>query len=570
MAYRWFTEENIKTIPELFKRSCEKMGKKTALVFLGESMSYKKLWKSSVRIASYILGSTKRNDRVALFMLNSPQFAMCYYGALLAGRVAVPIKFDSLISEIKNKNPYEIKVNDEVRSQIINAKPSVIFVLDILHPVLSQIHIDWPCKIIFTRLTDSAAWYKRLGYPFKMRKLGKYVAFPKNAMCFRGIFFKERFSLPSDISLDAVAQFQATGGTTSTPKQVMLTHRNIASNIWQARERIADFLKEEEEVVLGALPFFHVYGLTACLNMTLLALRGQVVILHAFDPVEAIGAVDRYRVTIFPGVEKMYSKMLECSELIKTKDISSLKLCINGAGGIREEIRKGFEDIAGTNVVVGYGLSEASPIVSILLPDDLKLPPPARGSRIGKPLPETIVKIRDEEGNECVEGELWVRGPQVMKGYYLNKEATAKSLDGEWLKTGDIGYFDVYGHLCFTDRKNDIIKSLGQNIYATDIEAVLSHHRRVREVVVISVPDASWGEAAVAVVVVKEGESILPDLLRKEFASDIKQAGLSHLHVPRRVIILESLDPFKTIIGKILKRHLREHVKNWEQKESGA
>jgi long-chain acyl-CoA synthetase len=559
MAYRWFTEDTIKSISVLFRRSCEKMGNKTALVFKNTKISYRKLLDDSSRIASFIERKTISGDRVALFMPNLPQYVSAYYGTLLAGRVVTAIDFKSVAADLKTKNPWDISVKKDIIRQVRDRRPAVVFVLDMFYPIFAQIPIDWPCAVIVTRPTDCMPLLYRLVYPLKAMWEGKYVATfsSEHMFYFRDIVSSEEKIEGDTNFLEALAQIQSTGGTTGTPKGAMLSHKNLVSNVWQAREHFGDLLEDEKEVVLAVLPLFHIYGLNMCMNMTLLALRGTLALMPVFDAKEAIRNIARHRVTIFPGVEIMYAKMLAEEELLRKTDVSSLKLCISGAGSLKRTVRDAFCAVTGTKIVEGYGMSEASPVVSATLQKDAARVAPECGNYIGMPVPGTTVVIRDDDGNEVSAGtigRIFVSGPQVMRGYFMNEEETNKVLVNGALKTPDYGYKDSDGRLYFTDR--DMMKILGENVYPANIERAILEHPAVAEVAVIGMPNPKTQETAVAVVVLKKDVSCLSEKNIQDWVCE----RLSRVEVPSRVIFLDSLDSFKNIIGKIQKRELREYV----------
>lgn len=564
MAYRWFTKENTEQmIGSLLFEITALRGDSPALRYFGRTISYRDLWQYATQTSRFVEEKTEQGDRVALFMPNIPQFVFAYYGTVMAGRVVVPINFSSVVSDIKKKRLADIAVTPDIVAQFMLARPSLVFVADILYPIFSQIPIDWPCTVIAVSPAEFLPLHLKPFYFLKTLRKNRRIRFtPKHIRYFSDAIPELEIFLPSGsyASPLRVAQLQFTGGTTGLPKGAMLTQRNLVTNMWQAREHFGNLLKDECEVVLGVLPFFHIYGLNMCMNMTLLALRGTLVLMPSFNPKEAISAIGREGVTVFPGVERMYDTMLCEKKLLAKTDFSSLKLSVSGAGSLSKRIADGFRAATGTAIVEGYGMSEASPVVSVTRPEDAHKPRPERGSRIGMPVPGTTVTIRDEDGNEIPAGNvgrIYVAGPQVMSGYFGNEEETKKVLHDGVLRTSDYGYEDGDGNLYFTDR--DTLKILGENVYPANIERVLATHPAVEEVAVVGIPHPKTQETAVAVVVRKRGVLFPPGPSERDITIYANER-LSDLEVPSRVIFVDSLDEFKNIIGKIQKRLIRERV----------
>lgn len=572
MAYRWFTKENVeRSISGLLHDAAMKRKDDPAMRYFGKTISYLDLWKYATKTSLFVASWTAPDDRVALFLPNIPQFVFAYYGTLMAGRIAAPINFMSIASELRKKKLTDIQISREIVAQFLTSRPSLVFVADMFYPVFSQIPIDWPCKVVVASPAEFLPSHLKPFFALKMlRKNGCIHFAPKHIGYFLDVISEWPSIEASHAydSLDRVAQIQFTGGTTGTPKGAVLTHRNLVTNMWQARERLGDLLYDGEEVVLGALPFFHIYGLTACMNITFLALRGTLILMPSFDAKEAIRNIGRYGVTVFPGVERMYDAMLREKKMLAKTDVSSLKLCVSGAGSLSKRVADEFRMATGTAIVEGYGMSEASPVVSLTMPEDAYRPAPERGNLIGLPVPRTTITIRDDNEAEVPTGEvgrIFVSGPQVMQGYFRNEEETNKVLQNGVLKTPDYGYKDEKGHIYFTDR--EMIKILGENVYPANIERVILTHPAVAEVAVIGVPHLKAQETVVAVVVWKKHVyHVYPIPSEREIALYVNER-LSDLEVPSRVIFMESLDEFKTPIGKILKRKLKEHIMQELKKE---
>lgn len=571
MAYRWFTEENIeRPIFALLDDAARKRKDAPALRYFGKNISYLDLQDYSRSVYAFVASETAPNDRVALFMPNIPQFVFAYYGTLMAGRMATPINFMSIASELRKKKVTDIQVSREIVAQFLTSRPSLVFVADIFYPIFSQIPINWPCKVVVASPAEFLPPHLKPFYVLKMlRKNGCVRLAPKHIRCFLDVISEWppiEASHPYD-SPDRIAQIQFTGGTTGIPKGAMLTHCNLITNMWQAREHFGNLLYDGEETVLGVLPFFHIYGLNMCMNMTLLALHGTLVLMPSFDAKEAIQNIECCGVTVFPGVERMYDAMLREKKLLAKTDMSSLHLCVSGAGSLSKRVADEFHAATGAAIVEGYGMSEASPVVSVTKPEDAYRPVLERGNLIGLPVPETTVTIRDDNGAEVPTGEvgrIFVSGPQVMRGYFGNEEETNNVLQNGVLKTPDYGYKDENGQIYFTDR--EMIKILGENVYPANIERAILTYPTVAEVAVIGIPHPKTQETAIAVVVLKK--DMYPQTSDWYIIAHASER-LSRIEVPSRVIFMDSLDEFKTPIGKILKRKLKEHIMQEIEKEKG-
>lgn len=555
--------EGIKSIPNLLENVVGEMRDNTALIYFGREISYRTIYNQSRKIAFFVKHNSKPDDRIGIFMPNIPQFVFSYYGALIAERIAVPINFISIAGDLKKKKINEIKITEEIVNQLHDAKPRVIFVSDSFYPILIQAGINWRCMIVIASAGDWLPWWMRLFYSINARKMGIELADVANDIFYFDKVVSQALLLTNSlIDPNKIAQFQYTGGTTGISKNAMLTHRNLVSNCIQIREHFGKILKDKEEVVLGVLPLCHIYGLTTCLNMTLLSLASKLVLVPKFEPEEVIKIIRKNKITIFPGVNRMYQAIIDCSGSRNKENFSSLKLCLSGAGSIDKGVCDRFKELSsGLDIVEGYGLSEASPVVSATLPKDVLAPTFGPGF-IGRPVPYTDVKICDENGDELNSdspGEIVVRGPQVMLGYYNKPEETAKVLKNGWLKTGDIGYVDSNGYLHITDRIKDMIKVLGENVYPSRLEEWFKKVSIVSEAVAVGLSNAKRGESLTVVVVLNPDVSIenpvnyFKSLMKTDFT-------LGPNYIPADIKIIESLERFKNPIGKIYKRKIREFL----------
>jgi long-chain acyl-CoA synthetase len=344
-----------------------------------------------------------------------------------------------------------------------------------------------------------------------------------------------------------VALLQYTGGTTGTPKAAMLTHASLLAN---ARQTLAWFahLEEGKETILVVLPFFHIYGITLCMNMGMLLATSNVLIAGGWVPSEVFEAIRRFRPTVFPGVPTLFVALIN-DERSKTYDLRSIKFCISGGAPLPLEVKRDFEALTGGSLFEGYGLSEASPLVTAQEHTGRGQP----GS-IGLPVPDTEIRLLDENRNPVPlgqDGELVVRGPQLMKGYWRRPEESAEALRDGWLHTGDIARMDEDGYFYIVDRKKDVIITGGENIYPREIEEVLFEHPKVKEAAVVGVAHPFGGEVAKAFIVLGEGETAT----KKDITQFVAERLAKH-KVPRAVEFRSELP--KSRVGKVLRRALAD------------
>ncbi|HZS11646.1 MAG TPA: long-chain fatty acid--CoA ligase, partial [Nitrospirales bacterium] len=350
---------------------------------------------------------------------------------------------------------------------------------------------------------------------------------------------------------DEVALLQYTGGTTGVPKGVVLTHRNLIANAWQARHWMPS-LREGTERFLAVLPFFHVYGLSACQNLAI-SIGASMTLLPRFAVGEVLDAIARDRITVFPGIPAMYAAINQHHRADRT-NLRSIRLCISGAGPLHPAVQERFESLTGAHLVEGYGLTEASPVTHVN--PILGGTGERRKKSIGLPLADTDARIVDLETGERELpigeiGELIVRGPQVMQGYLNRDEETKQVLRHGWLHTGDMARMDADGYFYIEDRKKDMIKSGGENVYPREVEEVLYRHAKVKEAVVAGIPLGIRGELIKAYVVLKDGERATS----AELLEHCRQS-LAKFKVPRKIEFRTELP--KTLVGKVLRRVLVE------------
>jgi long-chain acyl-CoA synthetase len=419
----------------------------------------------------------------------------------------------------------------------------------VISPVLSRTGVT---KLILCGIKDYLPFPLNLLYPIKARIEKQWVSVNRVPPIydFLSVISKAQATpANAEVSPGDSAILQYTGGTTGTPKGAILTHRNLVANAVQNRAWLT-VRKEGEERVLAVIPFFHVYGMTTAMNLAVL-IGAQLILLPKFHAREVLQSINKYRPTIFPGIQAMYLA-IENYPGIRKYDLTSIKAAICGAGPLMHEVQERFEHLTKARIVEGYGLSEASPVTHCN---------PIFGTRkmgsIGLPFPDTEAKIVDiETGKKEMPvgetGELVLKGPQVMKGYWNNPDETARTLRGGWLHTGDIAKMDDDGFFYIVDRIKDMIKTVGENVYPREIEEVLFMHPKVKEAVVVGIPHEEFlGEKIKAYIVLKEGETATAEEII-QFCRD----QLSKFKVPKEVEFRSQLP--KTLVGKVLRRILRD------------
>jgi long-chain acyl-CoA synthetase len=514
---------------EILAQTAKLHPNQTAITYLEKNITYSELDLLSDQFAASLkkLGIMK-NDRVAIFLPNNPQFIIAYYGILKVGAVVTAI------------NP--LHREREVEHQLADSEAKAIITLDSFYPIIKNVLQKTNLKTIIITSTDEY-----------VDKTGNISIKTGNIdVCAFKEFLKTDTS-PTRVILDPdknLAALQYTGGTTGITKAAMLTHSNLIANA----VAFATWIKgaTAKEVFLTALPLSHIYGLTTSLNVPVV-LAAKMVLLSRFDPVKAFDAIQRHRVTVFCGVPTMYQTLLDHPEQQKFC-LSSLRVCVSGASPLPVQLQKRFIQSTGELLIEGYGLTEASPVTHCN-PVDESLRTVNMGS-IGLPLPGTEAKIVDAEtGTRTLPagevGELVVRGPQVMQGYWKNPKETALVLRDGWLFTGDLARADVNGYFYLTDRKKDLIKHNGYSVFPREIEDLLYEHPAVKLCAVIGKPDLSSGEVPQAFVVLKQGiqtsEQELKDFVNQKIAP----------YKALREIKFQQDLPLGSA-GKILKRLLKE------------
>ncbi len=522
----------------IFERTASRSPDVTAVYFYGHRWTYRELDRMTNRFANALIGlGVRPGDRVALLLPNCPQFVAAYFGAWKAGAVVTPV------------NP--LYAPGEIAHHLNDAGAETLVVLSRFYPRVQEIRGETLLRrVIVTEIKEymgiPARWLYAL---LKERAAGDRVAVAPGDYQW-GSLLRGAPETPPSVSVepDDLALLQYTGGTTGVPKGAMLTHRNLVANITQAHAWIQPVLREGEDKILCVLPFFHLYGIAACLHLAVL-LGATMILLPRWDVKEVLRTIHRLRPTLFPGVPTMYIAINHHPDLGRY-DLSSLRFCLSGAAPLPAEVQREFERRSGCRMVQGYGMTEASPVTHLT---PLVGETPLRST--GLPVPNTDVRIVDVETGQQIlppgeEGEIIVRGPQVMKGYWQMPTETANVLRDGWLHTGDIGYMDERGFFYVVDRKKDMIISGGAKVFPREVEEVLYQHPGVREVAVVGVPDPYWGEAVKAYIVPRE-DVHLDEAEVIQFCKE----RLAAYKVPKSVEFRDQLP--KTLVGKILRRALR-------------
>ncbi|KYD21412.1 long-chain-fatty-acid--CoA ligase [Caldibacillus debilis] len=532
------------SLQETLRRTAKKFPDRPAVHFMGKEVPYRKLFESSLKLANYLRKiGLQKGDRVAVMLPNTPQTFISFYGILFAGGIVVQV------------NP--LFTEREIAFQLKDAGAKFIIVLDMLFNRVKNVEKETDLRhIIVTGIKDYLPFPKNLLYPM-VQKRQKTVP-PKVEHAGRHHLFAEIMKraeakdIPDEVNpKEDVAILQYTGGTTGFPKGVMLTHFNLYANAKMCDAWMYKF-KEGEGATLGVLPLFHVYGLTTVLVFPVMK-GDMVILLPRFDPGEVLKTIDKLKPKVFPGAPTMYIGLLNHPDLEKY-DLSSIEICLSGSAPLPVEVQQQFEKLSGGKLVEGYGLTESSPVTHAnFLWDNERV----KGS-IGVPWPDTDAKIVSLSTGETLPpgeiGELAVKGPQVMKGYWNRPEETEQALKDGWLMTGDLGYMDENGYFYIVDRKKDMIIAGGYNIYPREVEEVLYEHPAVKEAVVAGVPDPYRGETVKAYIVLKEGQRVTEEELDR-FA----RKQLAAYKVPRIYEFRDELP--KTAVGKILRRQLVEEEK---------
>ncbi|HTJ56330.1 MAG TPA: long-chain fatty acid--CoA ligase [Devosiaceae bacterium] len=539
---RWDIAVDTTPVHEQVLAVCAKTPRAVALDFLGATTTFGALGRAINAFAAALQTEfgVKKGIRVALMLPNCPLYVVAYYSVLRAGGTVV------------NCNP--LYTLGELTHIVSNAGADLLVTLDLVQlfskaeALVAAGHVK---RVIVGEFPSALPLAKSI--LFRIAKAKDIAKIKDSPAAGKVSFYSQliqRAGTPASVAIDPltdVAVQQYTGGTTGTPKGAMLSHANIAAQIAQVNEWAGDLFFAPSKVV-AVLPFFHIFSMTACLNLPLCN-GAATVMLPRFELRALIQLIGRTRANILLAVPTLLAALANAKDI--GDKLQSLQISVSGGAGLPNEVREAFAKVSPVRLAEGYGLTEASPVVCCAA-----LHVDSKPNSIGQPLPATDVRFADlEDPYKTValgeRGELLVKGPQVMLGYYNDEKATSEAFIDGYLRTGDVGYMDEDGYVFLVDRIKDLIICSGFNVYPRVIEDTLYLHEAVDEVTVIGVPDEYRGEAPVAFVKLKAGASASPQELR-EFAS----RHLNKLEIPREVIIKEQLP--KTLIGKLSKKELRE------------
>jgi long-chain acyl-CoA synthetase len=501
-------------VADIVRDAVEDHPAKAALIFHGREMSFEDLDERVDTTAAALASlGVRKGDRVALLAGNVPEFVTCFYGALRAGAVVCPLNV--------------MLTPDE----------------------LSSIIADAGAKACITDLASLPGVRDLRGQPGSLDTIAVIGGPPAPPGT---VSLEEALVTDADVPDVLVddgdlAVLAYTAGTTAEPKGAMLTHGNLLANLDQMG-RVRELAEVPEDVVLLALPMFHIYALNVILGLTI-STGATAVLVERFDAAQALQLVERHAVTILFGAPPMFSAWLSLAESgAHLPDLSSVRLAISGAAALPSDVQRAFAERFGITIWEGYGLTEASPAVTSNAAGPL-----AKPGSIGLPLPGVEIRLVDEWGRDAEEGdpgEIWVRGPNVFAGYWNRPQETAQVFDGEWLHTGDVAYRDEEGYLFIVDRKKDLIIVSGFNVYPKEVEQAIERHHKVEEAAVVGIPDERTGEAVQAWVVPKEGE-----ILTAGEVSASLHGHLARFKIPQDVQVVGELPHHVT--GKVLRRALR-------------
>lgn len=530
------------SILDMFDKAVREHPDRAAYINMGKVLTFRKLEERSRAFAAYLQNELKleRGERVALMMPNLLQYPIALFGILRAGLVVV------------NVNP--LYTPRELEHQLQDSGAKAIVVVSNFASTLEKVVFNTDVKhVILTRMGDQLSFGKRTLVNFVVKYVKKLVPKYKlpNAVTFREVLSvgKYRQYVRPQMERDDLAFLQYTGGTTGVAKGAMLSHGNIIVNVFQAKWIAYPFVggRHRERLAVLALPLYHVFALTVnCLLFIELGITA-VLITNPRDIPGFVKELKKYPFVAITGVNTLFNALLN-NENFREVNFSSLKLSVGGGMAIQQAVATRWHEITGCNIIEGYGMTECSPLIAACPVNVVK-----HNGSIGVPVPNTDIKIIKEDGSEAAigeAGELWVKGEQVMQGYWQRPEATAEVLKDGWMATGDIVVMDESYSLRIVDRKKDMILVSGFNVYPNEIEDVVMLNYKVSEVVAIGVPNEVSGET-IKIFVVKKDESLTRDELRQHC-----RQHLTGYKIPKDIEFREELP--KSNVGKILRRVLRD------------
>jgi len=536
--------EEYPSLKHLFEEACRKHAAQPAFTNMGRTITYAEMDELSRRFGAWLQkeAGLKKGDRIAIMMPNLLQYPIAIFGALRAGLTVV------------NTNP--LYTAREVEHQLNDSGATVMVIFEGACATLQEVAKNTPLKkVIVTGIGDLLGFPKGAITNFVVRHVKKMVpAWNLPGHVRFGDVLSKGASLtlePVDVGPADIAFLQYTGGTTGVAKGAVLTHRNLVANTIQVVSWMPELEEIRDAVVITALPMYHIFALTTnCLVFTYVG--GQnVLITNPRDMKGFVEELSKVKFTFITGVNTLYNGLLNTPGFDQL-DFGSLKIALGGGMAVQAAVSERWRQVTGRDICQGWGLTETSPVATANRPDEMRF----TGS-IGYPIPSTEVSIRDDDGNELpvgAVGEICVRGPQVMQGYWNRPEETDKvMLPGGWLRTGDIGRMDEAGLSYIEDRKKDMILVSGFNVYPNEVEGVVAKMPKVLEVAAVAQDDEKSGEV-VALFIVKKDAA-----LTKEEVVAFCKKELTGYKVPRAVYFRDELP--KTNVGKILRRDLRDELK---------
>lgn len=535
------------SVPDMLAESAQKYPEKPCTIFKGASISYHRMDEYSDHLAVALINQgVKPGDRIGILLPNIPQFVLAYFATLKAGGVVVAINPQYKANEI------EIQVND--------SGIEIMIALSSSYTLLKQIQPRTCLKTII--VTDINEYLPQvLSFIFKLTRAeqhGKQTIISANDCWLKHLLEQQPAGVRPSVSIgpEDSALFQYSGGTTGTSKAAIATHRNLVANAFQMRHWLVNTY-DGQETVLMAIPLFHVYGMVCGMLYAIRVGAGMVLIPDARDILEIMRSIQKYKATVFHGVPNLFNALNQHPDAVARKyDLTSIKACISGSAPLMRDTKERFEALTGGKLCEGYGLSEAPTATHCnpMLGEN-------RTGSIGLPVPDVYCRIVSlEDGKTDVgigeAGELILRGPQVMKGYHRMPEETLSVLRDGWLYTGDIARMDADGYFYILDRKKELIKPGGFQVWPREVEEIIAAHPKVKEVGVAGVVDAQGSELVKAWVVLKPDE----DATAEEIQEYCRQQ-MVYYKVPSQVELRSSLP--RTTVGKILRRELvRQHYES--------
>lgn len=529
------------SLGEIFVESVKKYSDRPAYSNLGKTLSYSEIGSMTRDFAAYLtqVAGLKKGDRIAIMMPNLLQYPIALFGALRAGLVVV------------NTNP--LYTDRELEHQLNDAGATAIVILENFAGTLQKVLDKTQVKtIITTQIGDLAGFPKSLLVNFIVKYVKKMVPpfkLPPGTVTFKKAL-KKGHSLPfedADVSHEDLAFLQYTGGTTGVAKGAALTHKNMIANLLQVRSWAHNELTEDHEVFITALPLYHIFSLTVNAFAIMIGAK-SVLITNPRDMPGFVKTLSQEKFTFLAGVNTLFNGLLNTPGFDKV-DFSHLKLVLGGGMAVQEAVANEWKEVTGMPLIEAYGLTETSPGVCINPTDN-----PCFSGNIGLPLPSTEVCVKDESGKELAfdePGELCVKGPQVMQGYWNRPKETANVFDDEgWLHTGDIAVINPKGFVTLVDRLKDLIIVSGFNVYPNEVEDVVASHPKVLEVGAIGVPHEKSGETVKLFVVKKD-----PSLTEKEL-KDFCYEEMTRYKCPKLIQFVKELP--KSNVGKVLRKDLRK------------